>query len=106
MLSQLEKLTCQHLPKGTWDGKVIDEIVPNHNEIWLPKNSSSVFISNHIDYILRNLGIRHLVNYGVITDQCVESAVRDAAQLIARQDTTIRYRKSVVIVVSAPRKSC
>jgi ureidoacrylate peracid hydrolase len=47
----------------------------------LPKGSSSVFVSTHIDYILRNLGVRQLVIAGLITDQCVESAVRDACDL-------------------------
>lgn len=75
------KITGFNVPKGSWDGKVIDEIAPGDNEIWLPKGSSSVFISTHIDYILRNLGIRQLVISGVITDQCVESAVRDACDL-------------------------
>jgi ureidoacrylate peracid hydrolase len=40
-----------------------------------------VFISTHIDYILRNLGVRQLVISGLITDQCVESAIRDACDL-------------------------
>jgi ureidoacrylate peracid hydrolase len=75
------KITGFNVPKGSWDGKVIDEIAPSDNEIWLPKSSSSVFISTHIDYILRNLGIRQLVISGVVTDQCIESAVRDACDL-------------------------
>ena len=40
-----------------------------------------MFISTHIDYLLRNLGIRQLVVSGLITDQCIESAVRDACDL-------------------------
>ena len=75
------KITGFHVPRGSWDGKVIDEIAPNDDEIWLPKSSSSVFVSTHIDYILRNLGVRQLVISGLITDQCVESAVRDACDL-------------------------
>ncbi len=47
----------------------------------LPKSSSSVFVSTHIDYILRNLGIQQLILSGVLTDQCVESAIRDACDL-------------------------
>ena len=69
------------IPKGARDGKVIDEIAPGDDEIVLPKSSSSVFISTHIDYILRNLGVRQLVICGLVTDQCVESAVRDACDL-------------------------
>lgn len=75
------KITGFHVPKGSWDGKVIDEIAPQGDEIVLPKTSSSVFISTHIDYILRNLGVRQLVISGLITDQCVESAIRDACDL-------------------------
>jgi ureidoacrylate peracid hydrolase len=75
------KITGFNVPKGSWDGKVIDEIAPEGDEIWLPKSSSSVFISTHIDYILRNLGMRQVVVSGLITDQCVESAIRDACDL-------------------------
>lgn len=75
------KITGFNVPKGSWDGKVIDEIAPQGDEIWLPKSSSSVFISTHIDYLLRNLGIRQVVISGLITDQCVESAIRDACDL-------------------------
>jgi ureidoacrylate peracid hydrolase len=45
------------------------------------KTSSSVFISTNIDYVLRNLGVRSLIVAGIMTDQCVESAVRDACDL-------------------------
>lgn len=75
------KITGFNVPKGSWDGRVIDELAPAGNEIWLPKTSSSVFVSTHIDYVLRNLGVKQLVIVGLITDQCVESAVRDACDL-------------------------
>jgi ureidoacrylate peracid hydrolase len=45
------------------------------------KTSSCVFISTNIDYVLRNLGVRSLIVAGIMTDQCVESAVRDACDL-------------------------
>ena len=75
------KITGFNVPKGSWDGKVIDQILPREDEIVLPKSSSSVFVSTHIDYVLRNLGVKQLVISGLITDQCVESAVRDACDL-------------------------
>jgi ureidoacrylate peracid hydrolase len=75
------KITGFHVPKGSWDGKVIDEIAPADDEIVLPKTSSSVFVSTHVDYLLRNLGVRQLVLCGLVTDQCVESAIRDACDL-------------------------
>ena len=75
------KITGFNVPKGSWDAQVIDPIAPEGDEIVIPKTSSSVFISTNMDYVLRNLGIRSLVVAGVLTDQCVESAVRDACDL-------------------------
>lgn len=75
------KITGFNVPKGSWDGKVIDQIAPRGDEIVLPKSSSSVFVSTHIDYVLRNLGVKQLVISGILTDQCVESAIRDACDL-------------------------
>ncbi|WP_282027537.1 isochorismatase family cysteine hydrolase [Ruegeria faecimaris] len=75
------KITGFNVPKGSWDGKVIDELAPADDEIVFPKSSSSVFVSTHIDYVLRNLGIKQLVLAGIVTDQCVESAIRDACDL-------------------------
>lgn len=73
------KLSDMHVPKGAPEGQVIPELAPVDNEIVLPKTSSGVFNSTNIDYILRNLNTRYLIIAGVITDQCVDMAVRDAA---------------------------
>lgn len=75
------KITGFNVPKGSYDGKVVDEIAPVGDEIVFPKSSSSVFVSTHIDYVLRNLGVSQIVLCGLLTDQCVESAVRDACDL-------------------------
>lgn len=75
------KISGFNVPKGSWDGKVIDAIAPAGDEIVLPKSSSSAFISTNIDYVLRNLGVRSLMIAGVLTDQCIDSAVRDACDL-------------------------
>ena len=75
------KISGIDVPKGSWDAQVADEIAPGEDEIVITKTSSSVFISTNIDYVLRNLGVRQLILCGVVTDQCVESAVRDACDL-------------------------
>jgi len=75
------KITGFNVPKGSFDAQVIDVIKPLNDEIVIPKTSSSVFNSTNIDYVLRNLDCRNLVICGVVTDQCVESAVRDACDL-------------------------
>ena len=73
------KLSDMHVPKGSPEGQVIPALAPVDNEIVLPKTSSGVFNSTNIDYVLRNLGVRKLIVAGVVTDQCVDMAVRDAA---------------------------
>ena len=75
------KISGIEVAKGSWDAQVCDAIAPGADEIVLKKNSSSVFISTNIDYLLRSLGKRQLILCGVVTDQCVESAVRDACDL-------------------------
>jgi ureidoacrylate peracid hydrolase len=75
------KISKLFVPRGSWDAKVLDAIAPADDEIVLPKTSSSVFISTNIDYVLRNLGVRSLIIAGVLTDQCIDSAVRDACDI-------------------------
>jgi ureidoacrylate peracid hydrolase len=75
------KITGFHVPKGSPDAEMVDELAPTADEIVFPKTSSSVFISTNIDYVLRNLGTRYLIIAGCLTDQCVDSAVRDACDL-------------------------
>ena len=75
------KITGFNVPKGSVDAQVVDELAPAPDEIVFPKTSSSVFISTNIDYVLRNLGTRFLIIAGCLTDQCVDSAVRDACDL-------------------------
>ena len=75
------KITGFNVPPDSRDGQVIDAIKPAADEIVIPKTSSSVFISTNIDYVLRNLGTRYLIIAGVLTDQCVDSSVRDACDL-------------------------
>jgi ureidoacrylate peracid hydrolase len=73
------KISRLHHSKGSWGARVIEQVGPVGDEIIIPKTSSGVFNSTNIEYVLRNLDIRYLVVYGVVTDQCVESAIRDAA---------------------------
>lgn len=73
------KISRLHHPKGSWEAQIIPAVAPQGDEIVIPKTASGVFSSTNIAYVLRNLGIDFLVMYGVMTDQCVESAIREAA---------------------------
>ena len=57
------------------------EVAPQGDELVVSKVTSSVFNSTNIDRLLRNLGIRNLIIAGVVTNGCVESTTRSAAEL-------------------------
>lgn len=72
------KISGIFVPKGSFEAKVIEEVGPEGDEIVIPKTASGIFNSTNFEYVLRNLGVEQLVIYGVCTDQCVETSVRDA----------------------------
>ena len=73
------KLTPIHIAPSRPEGLPPKNLAPVRDEILIPKTSSGVFNSTNIDYVLKNLGIRYLIITGIMTDQCVDMAVRDAA---------------------------
>ena len=71
-----------NLPNPTSPAKFLNGISPlPGKDFALPKTSCSVFQSTNLNYILRNLNVEQLVVCGQLTDKCIESAVRDAADL-------------------------
>jgi ureidoacrylate peracid hydrolase len=75
------KISGIDVPLGSREAQVLDEIAPADDKMIFRKTSSNVFVSTNIDYVLRNLDVRSLIVAGLLTDQCVESAVRDACDL-------------------------
>ena len=73
------KMTPIHVAPSRPEGLPVPSLMPVRDEIMLPKTSSGVFNSTNIDYVLKNLNIRYLIITGIMTDQCVDMAVRDAA---------------------------
>lgn len=71
------KLSGFHIPAGSWDARVLEAVAPVGDEIVLSKGSCSVYVSTVASYLLQNMGITHLLVVGGLTEQCVESAVRD-----------------------------
>ena len=75
------KLTPIHVSPGDPLALPLPDVAPRGDEIMLAKTSSGVFNSTNLNYLLRNLGISHLVVMGIMTDQCVDMAIRDGADL-------------------------
>ncbi|QEY31534.1 cysteine hydrolase [Synechococcus sp. RSCCF101] len=64
---------------GSRAARVIQPLRPLADELVLPKSSSSPFSSTTLDYLLRNIGIEVLIVAGLLTDQCIDHTVKDAA---------------------------
>lgn len=75
------KISGLQVSRNSWGARVIDQLKPNDDDIVLAKGASSVFTSTNITYLLRNLGIQQVLLVGGLTDQCIDSAVRDACDL-------------------------
>lgn len=71
------KISGLFAAKGSREAEVIDELAPRENEIIIPKTSSSLFNSTNFEYVLHNLGVEYISVMGILTDQCVETTVRD-----------------------------
>uniref|UniRef100_A0A6T5WN92 Isochorismatase-like domain-containing protein n=1 Tax=Erythrolobus australicus TaxID=1077150 RepID=A0A6T5WN92_9RHOD len=67
------------VPRGSDDARVVAAIAPRGDEIVLAKSSASVFNSTSLEYVLRNIGIEQLAVCGIVSNQCIESTIRDAA---------------------------
>ncbi len=80
-LSSDYKLSNMGFAKGSREAQVLAEIAPGPDEIVLAKTSSSAFNSTNLDYLLRNMGIEDVFVTGFLTDQCIDHAVKDGADL-------------------------
>ncbi len=92
-LRQLGKVA---LPARTAaEARIIDALSPVAGEIVFNKTTYSAFASTGLDASLRNTGIDTLVIGGVVTNRCVETTVRDAAdrgfRVILAEDGTGGY---------------
>ncbi len=64
---------------GSREADILDELRPLPGEIVLSKTCGGVFNGTNIDTVLRNMGVDTLIVTGVVTNGCVENAVRDAS---------------------------
>lgn len=77
-VSPIHKRLKLFAPAGSREAEILDEIKPLDNEIVITKGCSGVFNGTNFDQILANMGIQTLIFAGVVTNYCVETAVRDA----------------------------
>lgn len=61
--------------------RIVPSLEPRGDELVINKTTYGTFSSTGLDHTLRNLGIGSLVIGGVVTNVCVETTARDAADL-------------------------
>jgi nicotinamidase-related amidase len=61
---------------GSWGHRIVDELQPIDVEI--EKLAYSAFYMTRLEWVIRKLGIEHLVVSGIVTNGGVASTVRDA----------------------------
>jgi nicotinamidase-related amidase len=66
------------LQKDSWAAAVVDELVPEPDDLRVDKYRISGFWDTPLDSILRNLQTRTILFAGVNTDQCVLCSLQDA----------------------------
>jgi len=80
-VGKLHRLHNFIIPPGSEWAEFFEEVKPENGEIVLTKTCSGAFAGTDLDRILRNLGIETLIIVGFYTEQCVETAARDAADI-------------------------
>ena len=75
---------AQALVSGSWDQAVLDEMDVHPGDYIIDKNRPSAFLGTPLASYLKGLGVEEVVVCGVTTNCCVETTVRDAAQLDLR----------------------
>jgi len=65
-------------PPGSDETRILPQVAPRDGEIVLSKTVSSAFTGTNLDRVLRHMGITYLFLCGFYTDECIETAFRDA----------------------------
>jgi ureidoacrylate peracid hydrolase len=67
--------------RGTWGSRIIDALKPEDGDLLVEKPRFSAFYGTNLDGILQTCGLKNLLFVGCATNICVESSIRDGANL-------------------------
>ena len=102
--SMVHKMLGWAYPPGSEGAQFLPDIAPKPGEIVLTKTVSGAFTGTILDRVLRHMGISYLFVCGFVTDECVETTVRDALDYgylasIIRDATTAYTRETYAHVI-------
>lgn len=63
------------------DGDIVEALTVHEADVVVSKTTSDAFVGTELAEVLDRLGVEHLAVCGVLTNECVESTVRHAADL-------------------------
>ena len=66
-------------PPGSFEREIIPELTPQLGDILVNKNTTGAFTSSELDQVLRITRTETVLFAGVVTNVCIESTARDAA---------------------------
>ena len=67
-----------HCLEGSWGARVIDDLAPRSDDIYVTKRRYSAFFNTDLDLTLNDLKVDTLIVFGVVTNICVRATVHDA----------------------------
>jgi ureidoacrylate peracid hydrolase len=67
-----------HCIEGEWGCRVIDDLAPREDDIFVVKRRYSGFFNTDLDLTLEDMAIDTVIVMGVVTNICVRSTVHDA----------------------------
>ncbi|WP_241079457.1 cysteine hydrolase family protein [Natranaerofaba carboxydovora] len=67
-----------HSVRGDKETEICDEVKPEIDDVIFTKQKFSAWYGTKLDIILSNLGINHLIVFGIWTEACLETTVWDA----------------------------
>ncbi|TWI76768.1 nicotinamidase-related amidase [Desulfobotulus alkaliphilus] len=82
---------------GTEGAEIVDELTPLANEYVLVKRRFSAFMQTELDFILRRLGVNHLVICGTQWPVCIRTTIFDAL--------AFDYRVTSIVDATSARSS-
>ncbi|MFQ5558332.1 MAG: isochorismatase family protein, partial [Acidimicrobiales bacterium] len=87
---ELQKCSV-HCIRGTWGARIVDELERVDDERRVAKRRYSGFYATDLDLQLRELGVKHVILVGVVTNICVRSTAHDA--FFAGYDVIVAERR-------------
>jgi ureidoacrylate peracid hydrolase len=67
-----------HCMEGEWGARVISDLGPRDDDVYVTKRRYSGFFNTDLDLTLKDLMVQAVVVMGVVTNICVRSTVHDA----------------------------